>query len=131
MCVCVYKNTEITFSKVALSLPLAGVFVICWTPGFVVLLLDGLQCEKCNLLKFKRWFLLLAVLNSVMNPIIYSYKDNEMWVTIKNLLRCVYNGTRRQRSSRANTRATTSSTEMSTSLRHSIERKTTQDIQKT
>ncbi|XP_017333721.2 lysophosphatidic acid receptor 3 [Ictalurus punctatus] len=123
------KKTPIKLIKTVMTV--LGVFVICWTPGFVVLLLDGLQCEKCNLLKFKRWFLLLAVLNSVMNPIIYSYKDDEMWVTIKNLLRCVYNGTRRQRSSRANTRATTSSTEMSTSLRHSIERKTTQDIQKT
>lgn len=79
-----------------------GAFVICWTPGLVVLLLDGLKCEQCNVLKFKRWLLLLAVLNSVMNPIIYSYRDEEMWTTIKNLMRCVCSGTRRQRSSKAN-----------------------------
>lgn len=79
-----------------------GAFVICWTPGLIVLLLDGLNCEKCDVLKFKRWLLLLAVLNSVMNPIIYSYRDEEMWTTIKNLMRCVRSGTRRQRSSRAN-----------------------------
>lgn len=81
---------------------LLGAFVICWTPGLVVLLLDGLNCEKCNVLKFKRWLLLLAVLNSVINPIIYSYRDEEMWTTIKNLMRCICSGTRRQRSSRAN-----------------------------
>lgn len=124
LCVCLYVNTEFTCSKIALFPTLPGVFVICWTPGLVVLLLDGLHCESCNLLKFKRWLLLLAVLNSVMNPVIYSYKDEEMWATIKNLLRCVCNGTRRQRSSRANIRTTTSTTEMNTSLRTSEEKKT-------
>ncbi|KAK3561799.1 hypothetical protein QTP86_014379, partial [Hemibagrus guttatus] len=123
------KKTPIKLIKTVMTV--LGVFVICWTPGLVVLLLDGLKCEQCNLLKFKRWFLLLAVLNSVMNPIIYSYKDKEMWATIKNLLRCVCNGTRRQRSSRANTRTMTSTTEMNTSLRLSEEKKATQDMPKT
>nr|XP_020452375.1 lysophosphatidic acid receptor 3 [Monopterus albus]XP_020452376.1 lysophosphatidic acid receptor 3 [Monopterus albus] len=81
-----------------------GAFVICWTPGLVVLLLDGLNCKSCNVMKLKRWLLLLAVLNSVMNPCIYSYKDEEMWTTIKNLMCCVYDGTRRQRSTKANNR---------------------------
>ncbi|GAA6085575.1 lysophosphatidic acid receptor 3 [Tachysurus ichikawai] len=123
------KKTPIKLIKTVMTV--LGVFVICWTPGLVVLLLDGLKCEKCNLLKFKHWFLLLAVLNSVMNPIIYSYKDDEMWTTIKNLLRCVCNGTRRQRSSRVNTRTTTSTTEMNTSIRVSEEKNTTQDNLKT
>lgn len=109
-----------------------GAFVICWTPGLVILLLDGLQCEQCNLLKFKRWLLLLAVVNSVINPIIYSYKDQEMWTTIKNLLRCVCTGTRRQRSSRANTRATISSQETNTSVRLSEEKNASaQEVLKT
>lgn len=81
-----------------------GAFVICWTPGLVVLLLDGLHCKSCKVVKLKRWLLLLAVLNSVMNPCIYSYKDEEMWQTFKNLLRCIGNGTRRQRSTKANAR---------------------------
>ncbi|XP_047443205.1 lysophosphatidic acid receptor 3 [Mugil cephalus] len=81
-----------------------GAFVFCWTPGLVVLLLDGLNCETCNVKKLKRWLLLLAVMNSVMNPCIYSYKDEEMWTTFKNLLRCIGNGTRRQRSTKANAR---------------------------
>uniref|UniRef100_A0A4W4EB37 G-protein coupled receptors family 1 profile domain-containing protein n=1 Tax=Electrophorus electricus TaxID=8005 RepID=A0A4W4EB37_ELEEL len=103
------KRTPIKLIKTVMTV--LGVFVFCWTPGLVVLLLDGLKCEKCNVSKFKSWLLLLAVLNSVMNPIIYSYKDDEMWTTIKNLLRCVCTGTRRQRSSRANIRANSSSPE--------------------
>ncbi|XP_036377910.1 lysophosphatidic acid receptor 3 [Megalops cyprinoides] len=115
------KRTPIKLVKTVMTV--LGAFVICWTPGLVVLLLDGLNCENCQLLVFKRWLLLLAVLNSVMNPIIYSYKDEEMWLTLRNLLRCVCNGTRRQRSSRANTRALSSREEPSTSLRLSEEKK--------
>lgn len=96
------KRTPIKLIKTVMTV--LGAFVICWTPGLIVLLLDGLDCKRCEVLKFKRWLLLLAVLNSVMNPVIYSYKDEEMWTTFKNLLRCVCNGTRRQRSSKANIR---------------------------
>lgn len=70
----------------------------------MVLLLDGINCQSCNVMKLKHWLLQLAVLNSVMNPCIYSYKDEEMWTTIKNLMRCIRSGTRRQRSIRANIR---------------------------
>ncbi|XP_023699952.1 lysophosphatidic acid receptor 3-like [Paramormyrops kingsleyae] len=103
------KRTPIKLIKTVMLV--LGAFVVCWTPGLVLLLLDGLDCEKCGVLFFKRWLLLLAVLNSVMNPIIYSYKDEEMWTTFKNLLRCVCNGTRRQRSSRVNSRALSSKEE--------------------
>ncbi|XP_048108373.1 lysophosphatidic acid receptor 3 [Alosa alosa] len=96
------KRTPIKLIKTVMTV--LGAFVICWTPGLIVLLLDGLDCDHCKVLQFKRWLLLLAVLNSVMNPVIYSYKDEEMWTTFKNLLRCVCNGTRRQRSSKANIR---------------------------
>ncbi|XP_018589754.1 lysophosphatidic acid receptor 3-like [Scleropages formosus] len=95
------KRTPIKLIKTVMTV--LGAFVVCWTPGLVVLLLDGINCQSCNVLSFKRWLLLLAVLNSIMNPIIYSYRDEEMWMTLKNLLRCVCSGTRRQRSSRANT----------------------------
>ncbi|XP_036969686.1 lysophosphatidic acid receptor 3 [Acanthopagrus latus] len=96
------KRTPIKLIKTVMVV--LGAFVICWTPGLVVLLLDGLHCMSCNVVKLKRWLLLLAVLNSVMNPCIYSYKDEEMWQTFKNLLRCIGNGTRRQRSTKANAR---------------------------
>ena len=60
-----------------LSLP-PGAFVVCWTPGLVVLLLDGLNCTRCNVQHVKRWFLLLALCNSVMNPIIYCVKSKQI-----------------------------------------------------
>lgn len=97
--------------------------MICWTPGLVVLLLDGLHCVQCEVMRFKRWLLLMAVLNSVMNPCIYSYKDEEMWTTFKNLLRCVGNGTRRQRSSKANSRPLSSAQETGNSQPPSEEAK--------
>ncbi|CAG5864445.1 lysophosphatidic acid receptor 3 [Menidia menidia] len=100
------KRTPMKLIKTVMAV--LGAFVFCWTPGLVVLLLDGLNCERCQVMKLKRWLLLLAVLNSVMNPCIYSYKDEEMWTTFKNLMRCIGNGTRRQRSTRANTRPLTS-----------------------
>lgn len=96
------KRTPIKLIKTVMVV--LGAFVFCWTPGLVVLLLDGLNCTNCNVIKLKRWLLLLAVLNSVMNPCIYSYKDEEMWATFKNLMRCIGNGTRRQRSTKANMR---------------------------
>lgn len=100
-----------------------GAFVICWTPGLVVLLLDGLNCTSCNVMKLKRWLLLLAVLNSVMNPCIYSYKDEEMWTTFKNLICCIGNGTRRQRSTKANSRPLSSNQDTGNSQHPSEETK--------
>ncbi|TKS74716.1 Lysophosphatidic acid receptor 3 [Collichthys lucidus] len=115
------KRTPIKLIKTVMVV--LGAFVICWTPGLVVLLLDGLNCKACNVMKLKRWLLLLAVLNSVMNPCIYSYKDEEMWTTFKNLLRCIGNGTRRQRSTKANTRPLSSAQDTGNSLPPSDETK--------
>ncbi|XP_016115327.1 lysophosphatidic acid receptor 2-like [Sinocyclocheilus grahami] len=63
----------------------AGCFVVCWTPGLVLLLLDGL-CESCDVLTYEKFFLVLAECNSFMNPIIYSYRDKDMRDTFKRLL---------------------------------------------
>lgn len=62
--------------------------MVCWTPGLVLLLLDGLNCKQCNVQHVKRWFLLLALLNSVMNPVIYSYKDEDMYNTMRKMICC-------------------------------------------
>ncbi|XP_077573852.1 lysophosphatidic acid receptor 3 [Stigmatopora nigra] len=115
------KRTPIKLIKTVMVV--LGAFVICWTPGLVVLLLDGLNCTSCKVMKLKRWLLLLAVLNSVMNPCIYSYKDEEMWATFKNLMRCIGNGTRRQRSTKANARPLSSTPEMGNSQPPSEEMK--------
>ncbi|KAL0181970.1 hypothetical protein M9458_021345, partial [Cirrhinus mrigala] len=62
-------------------------FIVCWTPGLVLLLLD-VVCANCNVLTYEKFFLLLAEFNSAMNPIIYSYRDKEMSVTFKQILCC-------------------------------------------
>ncbi|KTG35998.1 hypothetical protein cypCar_00020887 [Cyprinus carpio] len=65
----------------------SGAFIVCWTPGLVILLLD-VVCSNCNVLTYEKFFLLLAEFNSAMNPIIYSYRDKEMSVTFKQILCC-------------------------------------------
>ncbi|KAM9324676.1 lysophosphatidic acid receptor 3 [Gastrophryne carolinensis] len=82
------RRTPIKLMKTVMTV--LGAFVICWTPGLVVLLLDGLNCSQCGVQQVKRWFLLLALMNSFMNPIIYSYKDEEMWRTFKSMMCCSF-----------------------------------------
>lgn len=60
--------------------------MICWTPGLVLLLLDGVGCTKCNVLAYEKYFLVLAECNSFFNPIIYSFRDNDMRRTFKQIL---------------------------------------------
>ncbi|XP_030061470.1 lysophosphatidic acid receptor 3 [Microcaecilia unicolor] len=82
------RRTPMKLMKTVMTV--LGAFVVCWTPGMVVLLLDGLNCTQCRVQHVKRWFLLLALLNSVVNPIIYSYKDEEMWRTLKRMICCFF-----------------------------------------
>ncbi len=63
-----------------------GTFVICWTPGLVILLLDGLSCSECQVLKYEKYCLVLAECNSLVNPIIYSFRDKDMRTTYKRIL---------------------------------------------
>ncbi|OCT90359.1 lysophosphatidic acid receptor 2 [Xenopus laevis] len=79
-----YRETMINLMKTVFII--LSAFVICWTPGQVVLLLDGLNCKSCNVLAVEKYFLLLAEINSVINPIVYSYRDNEMRLTFKQIL---------------------------------------------
>ncbi|OXB59217.1 hypothetical protein ASZ78_013303 [Callipepla squamata] len=88
-----------------------GAFIICWTPGLVLLLLD-VCCPQCNVLAYEKFFLLLAEFNSAMNPIIYSYRDKEMSATFKQILCC-------QRSESANG-PTEGSDRSASSLNHTI-----------
>lgn len=66
-----------------------GAFVVCWTPGQVVLLLDGLDCKSCNVLAVEKYFLLLAEANSLVNAVVYSCRDAEMRRTFRRLLCCL------------------------------------------
>ncbi|XP_054463976.1 lysophosphatidic acid receptor 2a [Anoplopoma fimbria] len=75
-----------------------GAFVICWMPGLVTLLLDGLLGRASHANAYEKFCLVIAECNSLVNPIIYSLRDDEMQRTFKWILCCVCRrGTDRQR----------------------------------
>lgn len=86
---CHPRYQETTLSVVKTVVIILGAFVICWTPGQVVLLLDGLDCKSCNVLAVEKYFLLLAEANSLVNAAVYSCRDAEMRRTFRGLLCCV------------------------------------------
>lgn len=66
-----------------------GVFVMCWTPLFFLLLLDvGCSPQRCPVLYQVEWFIALAVLNSALNPLIYTLSSREMRAAFFRLLCC-------------------------------------------
>ncbi|XP_026158998.1 lysophosphatidic acid receptor 2b [Mastacembelus armatus] len=80
------RHRETVFNLMKTVSMILGCFVLCWTPGLVLLLLDGVGCEKCEVLKYEKYFLVLAECNSFFNPIIYSFRDNDMRRTFEELL---------------------------------------------
>ncbi|KAK5856146.1 hypothetical protein PBY51_007763 [Eleginops maclovinus] len=66
-----------------------GAFVICWMPGLVTLLLDGLLGKASHANAFEKFCLVVAECNSLVNPIIYSLRDEEMRRTFKWILCCL------------------------------------------
>ncbi|XP_014401280.1 PREDICTED: lysophosphatidic acid receptor 2 [Myotis brandtii] len=85
---CHPRYRETTLSLVKTVVIILGAFVVCWTPGQVVLLLDGLDCKSCNVLAVEKYFLLLAEANSLVNAVVYSCRDAEMRRTFRRLLCC-------------------------------------------
>ncbi len=66
-----------------------GVFVACWSPLFLLLLLDvGCSPERCPVLYKVDWFIALAVLNSALNPLIYTFSSREMRTAFIRVLCC-------------------------------------------
>lgn len=66
-----------------------GVFVVCWSPLFLLLLLDvGCSPKRCPVLYRVDWFIALAVLNSALNPLIYTLSSREMRAAFFRLLCC-------------------------------------------
>ncbi|XP_034150435.1 lysophosphatidic acid receptor 2b isoform X1 [Esox lucius] len=81
------KETVVNLMKTVSMI--LGCFVICWTPGLVLLMLDGMGCKSCQVLRFEKYCLVLAECNSLVNPIIYSFRDKEMLLTFKRILCCL------------------------------------------
>ncbi|XP_016295551.1 sphingosine 1-phosphate receptor 3-like [Sinocyclocheilus anshuiensis] len=74
-----HSNCERSMALLRTVSIVVGIFIACWTPIFVLLLVD-VACgnKKCPVLLKADWFVALAVLNSAMNPVIYTLASREM-----------------------------------------------------
>lgn len=68
---------------------IVGVFSLCWGPLFILLLVDFFCASRdCTILYGSEWVIALAVLNSALNPIIYSLGSMELRKAIASVLCC-------------------------------------------
>ncbi|XP_036390647.1 melanocyte-stimulating hormone receptor [Megalops cyprinoides] len=86
------SRRQATSMKGAITLTiLLGVFIICWGPFFLHLILI-LTCPKspyctCFFSHFNL-FLILIICNSLIDPLIYAYRSQELRKTLKELVLC-------------------------------------------
>ncbi|XP_028678789.1 sphingosine 1-phosphate receptor 5b [Erpetoichthys calabaricus] len=69
-----------------------GTFIVCWLPLFILFILDfSCKVQKCPILYKADYFLGIAMLNSLLNPIIYTLTSKDMRKAILKLLcrRCL------------------------------------------
>uniref|UniRef100_A0A8C5SAS3 Melanocortin receptor 5 n=1 Tax=Laticauda laticaudata TaxID=8630 RepID=A0A8C5SAS3_LATLA len=81
-----------TSMKGAITLTiLLGIFIVCWAPFFLHLILM-ISCPKnlycvCFMSHFNM-YLILIMCNSVIDPLIYAFRSQEMWKTFKEIICC-------------------------------------------
>ncbi|KAI4902599.1 hypothetical protein NFI96_032917 [Prochilodus magdalenae] len=86
------RRAAATSMKGAVTLTiLLGVFIVCWGPFFLHLILI-LTCPtnpycKCYFSHFNL-FLILIICNSLIDPLIYAYRSQELRKTLKELVLC-------------------------------------------
>ncbi|XP_030063348.1 sphingosine 1-phosphate receptor 1 [Microcaecilia unicolor] len=72
-------NSEKSMALLKTVIIVLSAFIICWSPLFILLLLDvSCRVKTCPILFKAEYFLALAVLNSATNPIIYTLTNKEM-----------------------------------------------------
>ncbi|KAE8610876.1 hypothetical protein XENTR_v10012268 [Xenopus tropicalis] len=73
------RSSEKSMALLKTVIIVLSVFILCWSPLFIFLLLDfGCKVKTCPVLFKAEYFLSLAVLNSATNPIIYTLTNREM-----------------------------------------------------
>ncbi|KAM7388218.1 hypothetical protein PAMP_024410 [Pampus punctatissimus] len=83
------RNRTRSLSLLKTVITIVGVFMLCWGPLFLLLLVDFFcTSRQCSLLFNADIFISLAVLNSGMNPIIYALGSTDMRKVIIELLSC-------------------------------------------
>ncbi|XP_044514312.1 sphingosine 1-phosphate receptor 2 [Gracilinanus agilis] len=56
-----------------------GVFIVCWLPAFIVLLLDtSCPVRACPILYKAHYFFFFAMFNSLLNPVIYTWRSRDL-----------------------------------------------------
>ena len=81
------RKRSLALLKTVISI--VGVFMLCWGPLFVLLLVDFFCISRqCALLFSADFCIALAVLNSGLNPIIYALGSSDMRKAIAELLCC-------------------------------------------
>ncbi|KAM5238056.1 sphingosine 1-phosphate receptor 2 [Ctenodactylus gundi] len=66
-----------------------GVFIVCWLPAFSILLLDyACPVRHCPVLYKAHYFFAFATLNSLLNPVIYTWRSRDLRREVLRPLRC-------------------------------------------
>ncbi|XP_006898824.1 PREDICTED: sphingosine 1-phosphate receptor 2 [Elephantulus edwardii] len=75
-----------------------GVFIVCWLPAFIILLLDyACTVRSCPVLYKAHYFFAFATLNSLLNPVIYTWRSRDLRQEVLRPLKCWREGARVQR----------------------------------
>ncbi|XP_068837427.1 sphingosine 1-phosphate receptor 2 [Capricornis sumatraensis] len=66
-----------------------GVFIFCWLPAFSILLLDyACPVRACPVLYQAHYFFAFATLNSLLNPVIYTWRSRDLRREVLRPLQC-------------------------------------------
>ncbi|XP_068606045.1 sphingosine 1-phosphate receptor 5a isoform X3 [Brachionichthys hirsutus] len=82
-----YRKSQKYMSLLKTVTIVLGVFIACWLPLFILLLLDFYcPAQSCEVLLKADYFLGIAMFNSLLNPIIYTLTSKDMRRAIIRLL---------------------------------------------